>query len=273
MQKLNRPVFPWILTFNNLLKNSAFIEDMKVLLDILEKAHECPVDIEFTVNFFEDQIYVINLLQCRRFHINNEIKDITKPKDINRDSIILRTSGPIIGTSIATEIDFIIYVVPEVYSEMEKSNRYSIARLIGKLNQKIGKSDKKIMLLGPGRWGTTSPSSGVPINFSEINNVSIICEIAEKIGELIPDISLGTHFFNNLIESNILYLVIYPKRINYILNRNYFQNARNSLVNLIPESQHWSNAIKVIDLTEEPHETMIKIYMNAFKQEGICYLT
>ncbi|MFX1293918.1 MAG: PEP/pyruvate-binding domain-containing protein [Promethearchaeota archaeon] len=273
MQKLNRPIFPWILTFNNLLKSSIFIKDMREILDILEKAHECPVDIEFTVNFFENQIYTINLLQCRRFHINNEIKNITTPNDINPNFIILKTSGPIIGTSITTKIDYIIYVVPEVYREMNIRERYSIARLIGKLNQKIGNSDIKIMLLGPGRWGTTSPNSGVPINFSEINNFSIICEIAEKIGALIPDISLGTHFFNNLVESDILYLVLYPPKENYFLNRNYFQNARNSLMKLIPESQHWSNAVKVIDLIEVSNETTINIYMNAFKQEGICYLT
>ena len=273
MQKLNRPIFPWVLTFDNLLKNTDFIKDMFDILKTLDKVYECPVDIEFTVNFFEDQVFTLNLLQCRRFQIKTEIKNITAPKDIKDDSIIIKTSGPIIGTSTATRIGRIIYVVPEVYGKLKTSDRYSIARLIGKINQLSENPDKKLMLLGPGRWGTSTPSFGVPVGFDEINNVSIICEIAEKIGELIPDISLGTHLFNNLVELDMLYLVIYPEKENHTLNRNYFQNAKNNLTKLIPESQRWSDAIKVIDISEDTDGLVMNIYMNAFTQQGICYLT
>ncbi len=274
MQKLNRPIiFPWVLTFDNLLKNTNFINDMKEILNTLENAYEAPVDIEYTVNFFDEQMYKINLLQCRRFQVNNKIKDITAPKDIEIDSVIIKTSGPIIGNSVATQIDRIIYVVPEVYSKMNDSDRYSIARLIGKINQLEEDSDKKIMLLGPGRWGTSTPSFGVPISFAEIDNVSIIGEITEKIGDLIPDVSLGTHFFNILVESDMLYLVIHPEKENYIINRNYFQNAKNSLLELIPDSQIWADAVKVIDLSDDVDGKIVNIFMNSFTQQGICYLT
>jgi hypothetical protein len=50
------------------------------------------------------------------------------------------------------------------------------------------------MLLGPGRWGTASPDLGVPVQFAEINHVSVLCEIVTMRENLIPDVSLGTHF-------------------------------------------------------------------------------
>jgi len=50
------------------------------------------------------------------------------------------------------------------------------------------------ILLGPGRWGTTTPAMGVPVTFSEINNITAIGEIAYQDGSLIPDLSFGTHF-------------------------------------------------------------------------------
>ncbi|TFG05003.1 MAG: pyruvate, phosphate dikinase [Promethearchaeota archaeon] len=272
MQQLKREnVFPWILTFNNLLKNSDFITDMRTILSTLERAYECPVDIEYAINFFEDQTYRINLLQCRRFPVKSIIQDIAPPADLDSEAIIFKTAGAIIGNSIAKTIDRIIYVVPEVYGAISDSERYSIARLIGKVNRLNQSQARFTILLGPGRWGTSTPSCGVPISFSEINRCSIICEIAEKIGKLIPDVSLGTHFFNNLVESEILYLVIYPDRPNYLINRNFFKQARNSLLELIPEADAWTHALKIIDFDANSSKSVAKIYMNAFTQQGICY--
>lgn len=271
MRRLNRPnIFPWVLTFDYLLEKTEFTNDMKEILKQLEKAYGCAVDIEFTVNFSNEEDYRINLLQCRRFQIKNEIKDIPAPKDINPENIIIKTSGPILGTSLASQIDRIVYVVPKNFSKLNQSERYSIARLIGKINQLDETNKRKFMLLGPGRWGSTMPSFGVPVVFSEINNFSIICEIAEKIGELIPDISLGTHFFNDLVESDMLYLVVDPEKENYILNKEFFENAKNSLSELVPDSEPWIDFVKVIDL-EDKKSSDIYIYMNAFTQKGICY--
>lgn len=273
MQELNLPIiFPWVLTFSNLLKNENFINDMRDILTILEKTYESPVDIEFTVNFFEEGVYQINLLQCRRFQIKSEIKNIAIPTDLKIDSIILKTSGPIIGNSLIAQIDQIIYVVPEIYGTMKDTDRFSVARLLGKINQEIAKSGKKIMLLGPGRWGTSTPSCGVPVSFVEINNISIICEIAEKIGAFVPDVSLGTHFFNNLVESDVLYLVMYPEKDEYILNKSFLENAKNILTSLIPGSERWVDVVKVIDLTNDQIRQKMNLHMNAYTQQGICYI-
>ena len=272
MRRSNREnIFSWVLTFHNLLEKTQFAIDMRKMMDILEDAYQHPVDIEFTLNFFEDLNYKINLVQCRHFQINNEIRDITIPRLINSESIILKTEGPIFGNSIATNIDRVIYVVPEYYAKLSLRERYSIARLIGKINQLEENLEKKIFLLGPGRWGTSSPSVGIPISFAEINNVSVLCEIAEKTGSFIPDVSLGTHFFNNLVELDILYFVLYPEKENSFLDRNYFQNATNYLTQIMPNSAKWVDVLKVIDISEGVDNLILNVNMNSFTQMGICY--
>lgn len=273
MRELNRPeVFSWVLTFDNLLEKTPFANDMREMMNTLEKAYQHPIDIEFTLNFLDLDNYRINLLQCRHFQVKNEIKDIKAPTDIDSNSIIIKTKGPIIGTSIATKIDRIIYVVPSAYAELNNRDRYSVARLIGKINQSEDNLNKKIMLLGPGRWGTSTPSLGIPISFAEINNVSLLCEIAEKTGGFIPDVSLGTHFFNNLVELDILYFVLYPEREGYIIDRDYFQNSENHLTDLLPDSEKWKDVIKVIDINEEKSNNLINANMNSFSQLGVCYI-
>lgn len=272
MRRINREnIFSWVLTFHNLLEKTQFASDMMEMMKILEDAYQHPVDIEFTLNFFDDLNYKINLVQCRHFQINNEIRNITAPKNINSESIIIKTKGPIIGNSIATKIDRIIYVVPKAYAKLTLRERYSVARLIGKINQLEENLEKKILLLGPGRWGTSSPSVGIPISFAEINNVSVLCEIAEETGSFIPDVSLGTHFFNNLVELDILYFVLYPEKENYFLDRNYFQNANNYLTKIIPDSAQWVDVLKVIDISEGVDNLILNVNMNSFTQMGICY--
>ncbi len=273
MRKMNRPeVFSWVLTFNNLLEHTQFAKDMREILQILEEVYQNPVDIEYTLNFLDENTYKINLVQCRHFQIKSEIKDIKAPEDLTPESIIIKSSGPIIGTSIAAKLDRIIYVVPEKYSQLDQRDRYSIARLIGTINQLEKNKGKKILLLGPGRWGTSTPSLGIPVKFAEIDNVSLICEISEKTGGFHPDVSLGTHFFNNLVELEILYFVLYPDRPDHMLKKQFFQNMKNILAELIPDASKWIDYVKVIDINNQGDDLLVDINMNAYTQKGICYL-
>ncbi|MHA1794855.1 MAG: PEP/pyruvate-binding domain-containing protein, partial [Promethearchaeota archaeon] len=251
MEKLGREVkFAWVLTFDNLLTKTRFTEDMRDMLRTLQNAYQCPVDIEFTVNFYNEKDYNINLLQCRPFQIKREIKKIESPGQIDEKDLMLATEGPIIGTSLAVTIDRIIYVVPSVYGKLPIRERHAVARLIGKINQTPVGGSGRVLLLGPGRWGTSSPSLGIPVNFAEINNVSIIGEMAEMHEGLIPDLSLGTHFFNNLVELDMLYFAIHPEKANNFINRALFEQSKNRLTELLSGVENWKDAIKVIDVAD-----------------------
>jgi hypothetical protein len=180
----------------------------------------------------------------------------------------------VIGRSRLISIDRVIYVVPSVYGQLADRNRYSIARLIGEITRlEIPQENSAIILIGPGRWGTTTPSLGVPVSFSEISGVSVVCEIAEMRDNLIPDVSLGTHFFGDLVEMDMLYLGVHPLDEGNFVNQEFFQKARNKLEDLLPATPEESlEAVKVVDAEDLPMGQVLRFYANTVEQEAACYV-
>ncbi len=265
-------VYAWLITFDELLKETRFVEDMKNMLQILEKAYNCPVDIEFTINFFEHQNYKINLLQCRPFLVKQTTQKIKEIGEISDKDVIIKSHGPIIGTSIATIVDRIVYIDPIGYGQLPIRDRHKIARLVGKINNHLSSDQKSILLMGPGRWGTSSPSLGIPVNFAEINRMKFICEVAEMHEGLIPDVSLGTHFFNNLVELDLLYFALHPYKNKDVLNRRFFHDAVNQLPMMFPSEEKWVSILKIIDAEDFEDGKRLMLNMNSINQIGFCYL-
>ena len=204
-------VFSWVLKFEDLLTKTEFVIEMKEMLRTLDQAYNHPVDIEFAANFLENDEYRINLLQCRPFQFKGGISGVKPCEGIADDKVVLKTAGPILGQSLIADIDRLIYIVPSRYGVMSMSDRYAVARLVGEITNATD-TDKIILLAGPGRWGTKMPALGIPVAFSEIKNVSVLCELVIMHEGLTPDISLGTHFFNDLVEMGIVYMGIFPER-------------------------------------------------------------
>ena len=271
-RNLGREKIIYYLDLDKKAIKSGIINDMSEILQILSDVYEYPVDIEFTINFFDETKYKIYILQCRPLQIKSGTEAFEEPKDLNIEDIILKTNGPIIGQGIAKNVDMLIYIVPEYYGKLDIRERYAVARIIGRLNIILKYSDNKtIFLAGPGRWATTQPSLGVPVEFSEINRVSIICEIAEMHEDLSPDASLGTHFFNDLVENEMLYMAINPKKKMGILNKEKLNTMPNRFLEYLPDANKYENIIKVIEFSEEEKQ-IIKIYADPVKQVAILYL-
>jgi hypothetical protein len=266
-------IFSWVLTFEHLLSKTPFVDDMRAMMETLQEAYAYPVDIEFTANFYDQENYRINLVQCRPFQVKGNILSVEKPQAIPKERIVLETQGPVIGSSVATTIDRLIYVVPEVYGKMKMSDRYAIARLIGKLTHLKAK-DKRltVMLVGPGRWATSSPEMGVPVTFAEINAASVLCEVAAMHEHLIPEVSLGTHFFNDLVEMDMLYFAIHPQKYDNVLNDQFLNGSKNMLEHLLPDEKKWSSVVKVIDGTNQKDGLSICLSADVTKQSAVCYL-
>jgi hypothetical protein len=244
---------------------------MRSMLHCLHQAYDYPVDIEFTANFSTDNTYHINLLQCRPFQARGDSPAIAHPPaEVDDSKILLRTTGPIIGTSRTGAIDRLVYVVPHAYSRLSMGERYSVARLIGKITHAPGSGENRIMLIGPGRWGTTTPSLGVPVKFAEINTISIICELAVMHEGLVPDVSLGTHFFNDLVETDMLYCAVHPQRDGNIFNEKQLLAAPNNLLDVSPDAAAWVSIVHVIERSAAKHGR-VQAYMNSITQHGMCY--
>ncbi|HNT37348.1 MAG TPA: PEP/pyruvate-binding domain-containing protein, partial [bacterium] len=178
--KTGTEIFPWILTFDPLLQETDYVATMKRMLEALEQAYGCHVDVEFTTNFFKQNQYRINLVQCRPLQVKGEGVVSRPPDSIPAEDLILEAAGAVIGQSRQTLIERIIQVVPAVYGQLPIGDRYSVARLIGRIMHLRDRVvPRNIMLIGPGRWGTSTPFLGVPVKFGEINNVAVLVEVVE----------------------------------------------------------------------------------------------
>ncbi len=265
---------PWVLTFDRLLEKTDFVPTMRELLAILQEAYEYPIDVEFTLNFFDDFHYKLNLVQCRPLQIMDRGTATKAPENIAEEDVILESRGTVIGKSTTQEITWILYVVPETYSQLSNSDRYEIARAVGKLCRSRRLSESHILLMGPGRWGTTTPSLGVPVSFFEIRPVSALCEIVTMHENLIPDVSLGTHFFNELVENSILYMALLPEGPKNRLNKKIIEsNLPNRITEIEPELAEWSGVIRVIKADDAGEGRKIILNANTLDQKVLCYVS
>ncbi len=276
-QRSRGEVFSWVLTFDGLLRETAFVTDIREMLQTLGRAYDYPVDVEFTANFFDPgnpQQYKINLLQCRPLQVASGGTVIEPPPKLPPERVILESHGAVIGRSRVCRIERLVYVVPSVYGQLPIAQRYAIARLIGRImHLEEAQRPGTVMLVGPGRWGTTTPSLGVPVSFAEISNVSVLCEIVAMRDDLVPDVSLGTHFFNELVEMDLLYMALFPNRKQNTWNRQFLEQAPNRLEELLPEAAQWSNCVRVIDASRlaAPYNC-VRLNANAQEQRVVCYL-
>jgi hypothetical protein len=258
----------WILTFDELLSKTIFTDLMSKMLKKLEKIYNYPVDIEFTANFNAEGNIQINLLQCRPFQTRGHYRRVEIPEKIDEKKIFLRQQGNFMGGGVHENISRIVYIDPQKYTKLPLSDKYNIARLVGKINKTIKKRDEMpTILFGPGRWGTTTPAMGVPTTFSEINNIAAIAEIAYKEGSLIPELSFGTHFFQDLVEMDIFYMAIYPDNENVIFNTKWMQEMPNLLEDIVPEDRKYAEVVRVYDVKGKD----MRFISDVVTQEMICF--
>ena len=113
----------------------------------------------------------------------------------------------------------------------------------------------------------------VPVSFAEISPAAVLSEIAEMRADLVPEISLGTHFFNDIVENQTLYLAVFPDREDTVLNRSFLDESPNRLAELLPEEARWEEAVRVIEPSALGGGVKLCVNANALEQRAICYLT
>ena len=269
-----RPASTHVLTFDSLLNETEFVSDMRNMLATLKTVYEHPVDVEFTVNFFDHEGFKINVVQCRPLQVQGGGGSVTTPEDIPKERIILEASGAVVGPSMYLDIERFVYVHPDAYAELPSNDRYEIANVIGEVLQHRDMANTTIMLLGPGRWGTTTPSLGVPAKFAQITPVTVLCEIVAMRETLIPDVSLGTHFFNEMVENNMLYLALFPSAENNYLNSDFFrEQLPNRLCEYAQDACDWTNVVQVVSAEDLEGDTIVRLAADTLKQRVLCYTT
>ena len=193
-----------------LVRNREMMEKMQRMMQLIQKEYGEPVDIEFTINVSESREYMINLLQCRPLQVFKDGGGVAVPENVPAEDILLETRHASMGLSRQVKLDRIVYVDPVKYYQLPYNEKTAIAALIGRINWKYRDTGMHLMLLVPGRIGTSSPELGVPTAFSDISGFDAVCEIAESRAGYNPELSYGSHIFQDLVEAQILYTAVFP---------------------------------------------------------------
>lgn len=197
-----------LVTFASILKHNSFPLS-QILLDFMEigkREMNNHIEVEFAVNFppqGSNEKTVFSLLQIR------PIIETDQDININLDNVdkseTILYSESVLGNGIYKNIRDIIYVKTENFNFLNNTKTVDI---IDKLNRKFIENDENYVLIGPGRWGSSDPSLGIPVKWANISASRIIVESGLENYRIDP--SQGTHFFHNLTSFKVGYFTINP---------------------------------------------------------------
>ena len=253
-------------TCENVLKKTELVQNIKQILQSLHETYQYPVDVEFTINYSQAGEYVINLLQCRPLQVRGLGIKAKIPDNLHGKTFFRVGEGCTMGGSIFQPVDIVVIVDPAQYYHADINTKYKVARVIGAINSEIRQSKKKIMLIGPGRWGTTSPELGVPVSFAEINQASALCEVSYEGAGYMPELSFASHFFNDLVETGIFYAAIFENKKEVEYNPSLLTNCPVAFEQII--GSDLSGTIKAYD-TSGINLTLIS---DAVAQKTACII-
>jgi hypothetical protein len=262
-----------VLTFDELLRKTEFVPLLREMLQVLETHYKRPVDVEFAADLAYDYPTVdlkLTLLQCRPLSRRAESRRFQIPTDIpNRD--ILFTATQMVPHGAVRQIEYIVYVDPLRYARIpDNSTRLELARVIGRLNRQL--EGHTFILMGPGRWGSANIELGVKVTYADIFNCRALIEIAMPKESGRPEVSYGTHFFQDLVESNIFPLALYPGEPGVIFNAGFLDRAPNALAQLLPTDAPRQQYVKVIRVPAAGGGRYLQLVMNADQERAIAYL-
>lgn len=252
---------------NGIVNNDEFTSLMKELLKTLEEAYDYPVDMEYTINVGQDKSFVINLLQCRPLQVSTTNEDIEIPE--NKGETFFHIKNSSMGRSRADEIETLVYVNPHKYYEYPYNQKSSVARIIGKINAYCRENNKKSMLIVPGRIGTSSPELGIPVVFADISQFSAILEESYSEVGYVPELSFGSHMFQDLVEADIYYGALFENDNRLEFNSDLLKNFPNKLLDIDDTlTDELYDMIQVIDFDDKK----LEFFYDMKNDESKCIL-
>jgi Pyruvate phosphate dikinase, AMP/ATP-binding domain len=197
---------PRVLDFGPILvgKTLALNKLILAMLPLAERTIGCPVELEFAVDRNEDGKLRVCLLQMRPMAIPEGESKIS-PMELNAQSVIL-ASERTLGHGTKNNIEDIVFIKPETF---DASRTRAVAQEIQSFNHDLFVSEKPYVLIGFGRWGSSDPWLGVPVEWGMVSGAGVIVEASFQ--NMNPDPSQGAHFFHNLISFGVFYMTVRGK--------------------------------------------------------------
>jgi hypothetical protein len=168
-------------------------------------------------------------------------------------------------------IRYVVFVDPEAYDRIpDETTRFQLARLVGKLNATL--DEKRFILMGPGRWGSSNPDLGIKVTYADIYKTAMLIEIGLTDGGSTPEASYGTHFFQDLVEAQIHPLALFPGQGKSLVNWRFFRKSPNVLADLLPKWAQYADYIRVIDVATTTRGRLLEVIMDGEKGQALGYL-
>ena len=256
-----------IPTFDGLLSpGSNFLKTMEEVLQLLERKCGFPVDVEFAADGEN-----IHILQCRAQSSWKNAEEIYLKEKPDAERIIF-SANKYVSDGYIPEVKYVVYVDPVEYDALKSSDELvNVGKTVGRLNSMLAR--KSFILMGPGRWGSRGDIKlGVQVTYSDINNTAALIEMAFRKGSYIPDLSFGTHFFQDLVEGGIRYLPLYPDEEGVVFKNEFFEESENVLCNLLPDCEELSHVVKVIDVSAVSEGRKLRLVMSGSEGEAYAFL-
>ncbi len=256
-----------VVTFQNLTENSSFLKKIQSTLKALEKAYGAPVDLEFASD--GKDLYI---LQCRPQSTAKNTESFEIPSNID-EKLQLFDANKYITSGFLPEVKHLVFVKPEVYDNLPSvESMKRVASVVSALNKSLEK--KKFILIGPGRWGSRGDIKlGVQVTYSDINNTGMLIELAYNKNGYVPELSFGTHFFQDLVEADIKYLPVYPDEENNSFNRELIDSLPNSLSKVLPEFSDMEEVIHLISIDDIEDGNNFSVVMDSDEERAVGYFT
>jgi hypothetical protein len=271
-RNIDEPASNLVLTFNNLIGRTDFVTILGQILTVLEQAYGHPVDTEFTARVDERGNVRLNLLQCRPLWLPGSSGPVSIPADIPEDRLLFESDRFISGGDVG-KIHYILYIDPRGYSAIpDAETRKTLGRLVGRINNLPRIEECKVLMIGPGRWGTSNLDLGINVGYADIDNASVLVELAREEAGHVPEVSYGTHFFQDLVEQQIIYLPVYPDAEGCVFNDSFFRKSPNRLTELLPDAAKFEGIVKLIDVPAAAGGTYARVIADPESRRAVCFL-
>lgn len=262
-----------VLTLNYVIKDRKFIRLMRTALTRLEQVYRVPVDIEFAIDIIPTYPYPdyrLVMLQCRPLTQREASEAAAIPADLPAETLLFRTYD-LVPDGKVEGIQYIIFVNPITYRQIPKpAIKLELGRAIGRLNKQIER--EKFILIGPGRWGSANIELGVRVGYADIYNTKVLIEMSVADGDDYPELSYGTHFFQDLVEGGIHSLPLHLQNPRSSFNWKMLENLPNHLAQFSPADAGLSDYLTVIDVRDIAPNKRLNILMNSTSEEAVGYL-
>ncbi|HSR12978.1 MAG TPA: PEP/pyruvate-binding domain-containing protein [Thermodesulfobacteriota bacterium] len=250
-----------VLTFDNLLDKTPFVRLARNILSRVEAAYGRPVDMEFAWD--GDKFY---LLQCRSLSTRKELEQVKIPENVPEGKVLFTTQAGL-SNSVVEDVEYIVYVDPKAYDLLTSYNeKMEIAAAVNVLNRNLG--EKRFALMGPGRWGSNDINLGVRVSYADINATRLLVEISFSREGYTPEVSYGTHFFQDLVEADIAVMPLFPDDPGSFLNEDFLLHSPNEIAAVDPALADYGGAVRVIRVPQVRGGQYLHVYLDGDSQMG-----